>query len=102
MGKMTKEEILEAIKNLKLEMVRVFEVENKIISRWKLKTLLNGVKVDLGNANVFIKTNEEKYSANSKEEALQSVESFLKEFFLRNTEWLKKLVKKSIKESLKK
>lgn len=54
---MTKEEILEAIKNLKLEMVRVFEVENKIISQWKLKTSLNGAEIDLGDAGAFIKIN---------------------------------------------
>jgi len=90
---MTEEEIQKAIENLRIEKVNSHTVSGKIISQWKLKTSINGAEIDLGDANAFMKTNE-KSLTEDKEEALQSVESFLKEYFLQNTERFKKLIKK--------
>jgi hypothetical protein len=84
MEKMREEEIQEAIENLKLERADSYGVSGKITLQWKLKISLKGVEINLGDANAFIKTNEEKYSFEDKEETLQSVESFLKEYFLQN------------------
>ena len=94
MEKMREEEIQQAIENLKLERVDSYGVSEKIISQWKLKTSINGSEIDLGDANAYIKTNLRKSLTEDKEEALQSVESFLKEYFLQNTERFKKLIKK--------
>jgi len=79
---------------LKLERVDSYGVSGKIISQWKLKTSINGSEIDLGDANAYIKTNLRKSLTEDKEEALQSVESFLKRYFLQNTERFKKLIKK--------
>jgi len=98
MEKTTEKEIQEAIKNLQLEMMRVFEVENKIISQWKLKISINRVEIDLGDANAFVKTNW-KYLTEVKEEALQSVESFLKRYFLQNAEELEKHTKEGLRNN---
>ena len=80
----------------KIGRIDSYEASGKTISQWKLKTSLNGAEIDLGEASAYIKTNEEKYSTNSKE-ALQSVESFLKRYFLQNTEELEKSVKEDFK-----
>ena len=84
MEKMIEKEIQKSVENLRVERVNSHTASGKIISQWKLKTSLKGVEINLGNANAFIKTNEEKYSFEDKEETLQSVESFLKEYFLQN------------------
>jgi len=95
---MRDEELQEAIENLKVERVNSYGVSRKIISQWKLKTSFNEVEVDLGDANAYIKTTRMKCLTEDKEEALNTVESFLKEYFLHNAEELEK----SIKEDLKK
>ena len=44
---MTEKELQEAIDNLKLERVNSYGASGKIISQWKLKTLINGIEIDL-------------------------------------------------------
>ena len=56
MEKMIEKEIQEAVENLKLERVNSYGASGRIIFEWKLKTSLNGVMVDLSDANIFIKT----------------------------------------------
>jgi len=56
MEKTTEKEIQKAIENLNLERVNSYGVSGKIISRWKLKTSINGSEIDLGDASTYIKT----------------------------------------------
>ena len=56
MEKMREKEIQEAIEDLKIERVNSYGARGKIISQWKLKTLLSGVEIDLGDASANIKT----------------------------------------------
>jgi hypothetical protein len=99
MGKMRNEEFQEAIENLRIERVNSYGVSGRIISEWKLKTFLNGAEINLGDANAYIKANEKKYLPQDKEEALHSVESFLKEYFLQNTKQLEKSIKEGLKNN---
>jgi len=55
MEKMREEKIQQVIESLKLERVDSYGARGKIISRWKLKTLLSGVEIDLGDASANIK-----------------------------------------------
>jgi len=96
---MTEKEIQEVIENLRIERVNSYGVSDKIISQWKLKTLLNGSEINLGNANAYIKTTHMKCLTEDKEETLQSVESFLKEYFLHNAKELEKHIKEGLENN---
>jgi len=68
MEKMREEEIQEAIKNLKFERVSFHAIRRKTISDWKIKTLINGIEIDLGDASAYIKTSHwERLSEEEKE-----------------------------------
>ena len=49
------EEIQQAIGRLKLERAEFYEMKGKIISQWNIKTLINGIEIDLGDASAYIK-----------------------------------------------
>jgi len=46
---MTDKEIQKAIGRLKLERAEFYEMKGKIISQWNIKTLINGIEIDLGD-----------------------------------------------------
>ena len=68
MEKTTEKEIQQAIENLKIERVNSYGASSKIISRWKLKTLINGIEIDLGDASAYIKTSHREHLSEEEKE----------------------------------
>jgi hypothetical protein len=98
---MTEKEIAETLNNLKLKRIGERSKKGKIISGWMMTMMSNVNEIDLGDANAYIKTNYRRDLTEDKEEALHSVEAFLKRYFLQKQELMKKLINKSLEESKK-
>ena len=85
---MTKKEIAEIISKLKFKITKEILLKNKIIVNWPLKISFNKKQITLGKAKAFIKVR----SPGDKEEAIKSVESFVKEILINDSDKLSKTV----------
>jgi len=85
---MTKKEIAEVVNKLKFKINKENLLRNKIIVNWSLKIPFNKKQITIGEAEAFIKIR----SLGDKEEAIKSVESFVKEILINDSDKLSKTV----------
>ena len=92
--RMTKKEIAEVVNNLKFEITKEILLRNEIIVHWPLKIPFNKKQIALGKAKAFIKAK----SPGDKEEAIKSVEPFVKNILSHNPEKFKQIVEGNERE----
>ena len=91
---MTKKEIAEIISKLKFKINKEILLRNKIIVHWPLKMSFNKKQIATGEAKAFIKAR----SPEDKEEAIKSVESFVKNILSHDPEKFKQIIEGNERE----
>jgi len=91
---MTKKEIAEAVNKLKFKITKEILLRNKIIVNWSLKIPFNKKQITTGKAKASTKIR----SCEDKEEAVKSVEPFVKNILSHNPKKFKQIIEGNERE----
>ena len=87
---MTKKGVTEVVNKLRFKITKEILFENTIIINWPLKIPFNKKQITIGKAKAFIKVR----SLEDKEEGIKSVELFVKDILISNSEKFQKVIEK--------